>query len=190
MAAPSLAILAGMLSTASGAAQDSEMESQAASAESANSTADQLTEIKYSSDQGQAPYQVTFISISYRRSEGLVHMPGSSTEADICQESKPWGVKTVEWAVARLRHPPKLPSHEENDNEVLADEEVNAVAMSVMPDGVTPVYYRSGSLTYLFVTPPVMDSEELKSPKNPGLNVDTPPIKPDERESWAPPLDD
>lgn len=189
MAAPSLAVLAGLLSTG-GAAQDAQMEAEAASAETASSPAETLTEIKYSSDQGQAPYQVTFISVSYKRSEGLVQLPGSDETSDICRESQPWGSKMVEWAVARLRLPPKIPTRPETDNETLAFEEVSAIAMSVMPDGRTPVYYRKGFQLYMFGVPPAMGTDDLKSPKNPGLNVETPAISEADREEMVAPLDD
>lgn len=188
MAAPSLAVLAGLLSAQGGAAQDQQMESEAANEESANSPAETLTEIKYNSEHGQAPYQVTFISVSYRRSEGLVLMPGSSDESDICQESKPWGTKLVEWSCARIRRPPNLPSRESSDNETLAYEEVLAMAIGVMPDGATPLYYRQGSQLYYFGNPPDMEAN-LTSPKNPALKVTTPSIRPTERESLVSPLD-
>lgn len=188
MAAPSLSVLAGLLNGA--AASNSEMESQASQAEQPTEAADEMTTIKYSSDHGHAPYEVAYVSISYERWAGLVLMPGSSDEADICQESKPWGTKTVEWAVARLRVPPKIPMIEETDNEVLSYEEVSPATMTIMPDGITPLYYRQGSMVYFFVTPPNLSTDSIKSPKNPALSVDTPAIETADRESMAPSLDD
>ncbi len=176
MAAPSLSILAGLLSSGNQAETDQEIQDQAAAAAVGAAAAPALTQILYDSEHQQAPYQVTFISISYRRHEGLVQLPGSDESAVICRESQPYGVKLVEWAVARLRYPPKVPAPEPNSNEELMEQEVNPIAMSVMPDAITPVYYRKGFYRYAFVIPPDHQSKDLPSPKNPALSVDTPAV--------------
>lgn len=187
MPAPSLKVLAGMLTSASQEDADATMADQVASAVPPTTAASTETTVKYSSDHGQAPYQVTWISISYHRHEGLVQLPGSGDTADICRVSKPWGTKIIEWAVARLRNVPNIPSPEASDNEVLMEQLVSPIAMTVMPDAATQVYYRSGWYRYAFGKPPDFQSEPLKSPNNPALSVETPPVSPGEYQTGLTP---